>query len=112
MSKVAFPRIEADGALALLLSGASFEVLAQATSRDAGFTVFVLGRFGWRLGHFYRAAFCSMCPGNADEIILTISHLDLQRQWHRRNLFRNSDRGIEDEIAEYVLARIRGARRA
>ena len=112
MRKLAFPSAELKGALSLLLSGGRFEVLAQAGSGEADFAAFVLGRFGWSWGHFYRAAFCSVSPSGANEVNLAITYLDVQRQWHGRNLFKGSDRGIEDEIADYALVGIRGAKPA
>ena len=112
MRKIVFPRTRLDSALSLLLSGGRFEVLAQANSKEATFAALVLGRFGWSWGHFYRSAFCSLMGGEADEVTLAISYLDVQRQWHGRNLFKGSDRGIEDEIADYALTGIYGAKRA
>src|SRR3972149_7144548 len=81
MRKIVFPRTRLDSALSLLLSGGRFEVLAQANSKEATFAALVLGRFGWSWGHFYRSAFCSLMGGEADEVTLAISYLDVQRQW-------------------------------
>ena len=112
MRKVIFPRTQAQPALSLLLSGGRFEVLEQTRSQSGDFAAFVLGRFGWSWGHFYRAAFCSLSPGSVDQLSLAITYLDVQKQWHGKNLFRGCDRGIEDEIAEYALAGIQGAKTA
>jgi hypothetical protein len=112
MRNVAFPTAETGRALALLLSGERFEVIAEARSPEDRFAAFVLGRFGWSWGHFYRAAFCSLSPPSGNQVFLTITYLDVQRQWHGRNLFRASDQGIEDDIAAYALASINGAQTA
>ncbi len=111
MQKVVFPRIGAENALSLLLSGDRFEILAQAGFHEHGAAAFVIGRFGWSWGHFFRAAFCSLSPSSQNEVTLEVSYLDVQRQWHGRNLFRGIDSRIEEEIADYALANIHHARR-
>ena len=111
MPKVAFPTSEVKSALALLLSGERYEVLARSTfgEHDAAF---VLGRFGLSWGHFFRAAFCTVSSLGQDEVTLEVSYLDVQRQWHGRNIFRGGDIGIEEEIADYALTNIHHAKRA
>ena len=112
MKTVTFPAEEVTTAHSLLLSGHRFEVLAEARSHDDRFAAFVLGRFGWSWGHFFRAAFCTLSQGTLNHVSLSISYLDAQRPWHGRNLFRASDQAIEHKIATYALAAIRGARLA
>jgi hypothetical protein len=111
MQRLTFPRGEIATVLETVLSDRTFEVLAQSRFLEAESAAFVLGRFGWSWGHFYRAAFCAIHPWGREEAALEITFLGAQRQWHGGNLFRESDRRIEDEIAGYLLANIAGARR-
>lgn len=110
MKKVIFPQSEAKRALSLLGSGEKYEVLAQAALKENDLAAFVLGRFGWSWGHFYRVAFCSVSRSGENEVTLEISHLNVQRPWHGVNFFRRIDSKIEDEIADYALANIHGAK--
>ena len=106
MKEVLIPKSEAKRVLSLLRSGETFEVLAQTSPEENSFAAFVLAKFGWSWGHFSRAAFCSLSAHEEHEVVLKISHLNVQKLWHGRNFFRRIDESIEEEIAEFVLAHI------
>ncbi|HET7011322.1 MAG TPA: hypothetical protein VFI11_11140 [Anaerolineales bacterium] len=91
--------------LDLLGSGSVFEVLASIPGQSLPAS-FVLHKFGLSWGHFSRSAFCSITEAGSQEIELRISHLNVPRAWHGKNLFRASDQTIESEIAEYVESNI------
>jgi len=110
MKKVILSQSNTENALSLLDSKQKFEVLAKTIFNEKGMADFVLGRFGWSWGHFYQAAFCNLSPNGENEVILKISHLNVQRQWHGRNIFRYIDSKIEEEIAGYILANIPSAK--
>jgi len=110
MRTLEYPIEKARELIDLLNGENEFQVLEKLVHGDT-FAAYVLcGHAGFTWGHFYRAVFCSVYPRGDDTIVVSISHLDIQKAWYGSNLFRIADRRIEDQVLEYVSQHIRGGR--
>lgn len=110
MKTVEYPREKGRELIDLLNSGNEFQVLEKLVHGDTIAAYVLCGHTGFTWGHFYRAAFCSVYPQGDDTIVLSISHLNIQKAWYGSNLFRLADRRIEDQVLEYVSQQIPGGR--
>lgn len=111
MKRIEYP-IERGGELINLLKGEEkFKILGELVVGDSLAAYVLCGHTGFTWGHFYRAAFCAICPVGENKIVLSISHLDIEKTWYGVNIFSRSDRTIEDQILQYVSQRIPDGRK-
>ena len=108
MRRLAVPRGQVDELLALLNSGAEFEVVEKLSAPSLP-TAFALMGFGVSWGHFARAASCAVAELNDATLELRLSYLNVQRTWSGRNPFRSSDQKVEQKICQYVSRSIPAA---
>jgi len=102
VQRIEYP-IERGRELINLLNGEEkFKILGKLAIGDslAAYVLREHALFTW--GHFYRAAFCTISPAGEHKIVLSISHLNVQKTWYGASIFRRSDRRIEDHILEFV----------
>ncbi|MBN1510758.1 MAG: hypothetical protein JXB13_01975 [Phycisphaerae bacterium] len=92
--------------IAALEEGGPFAVLDKMVYGHEA-AAFALRGSTWKtLGHFDRTAFCAVIVTEDNEAELRITHLNVPRAWHGRNIFERFDRRIEDQIHDYVLGRL------
>ena len=110
MRKLEFPKDKGRFLIDLLSSEDKFTVLERLVIGDTIAAYVLCGHKAFTWGHFYRAAFCSVAPESEGKIVVTVSHLNLQRAWHGLNLFRFQDKQIEGEVADYIVHKIPGGK--
>ncbi|MCK4341540.1 MAG: hypothetical protein KAY37_07455 [Phycisphaerae bacterium] len=92
--------------IGILEDGGPFDVLDKMVHGQEA-AAFVLRGHTWlTLGHFDRAASCALRLTGGNEAELRITHLNVPRMWYGVNLFRGSDRKIEDQIRDYILSNV------
>lgn len=110
MRKLEFTIEKGRELIELLNRGDKFEVLESLIQGDTVAAYVLGGHTAFTWGHYYRAAFCSISPHGEENIVISISHINIQRAWHGSNLFRSADSKIEDQIADYLSQQIPGGR--